>query len=172
MFFDSPTALLRTLVIGTLAYVALVALLRVSGKRTLSKWNAFDLVVTVAFGSTLATALLSRQTTLAQGVLAFAVLVVLQWIITRLSVRFPTVEHWIKAEPRLLVLRGQLQRDAMRAERVTEAEIHAAVRESGLTAVEDVHAIVLETDGSFSVMQRRGSSASALAGVKGYDDAT
>ena len=79
MFFDNPMALLRTLVVGTLAYVALVALLRLSGKRTLSKWNAFDMVVTVAFGSTLATALLSRDTTLAQGVLAFALLVALQW---------------------------------------------------------------------------------------------
>ena len=59
MFFESGSALLRTLIVGSLAYMALVFLLRVSGKRTLSKWNAFDLVVTVAFGSTLATALLS-----------------------------------------------------------------------------------------------------------------
>ena len=55
MFFDSWTALGRVLLVGTLAYVALVAILRISGKRTLTKLNAFDLVVTVALGSTLAT---------------------------------------------------------------------------------------------------------------------
>ena len=170
MFFDNPMALLRTLVVGTLAYVALVALLRLSGKRTLSKWNAFDMVVTVAFGSTLATALLSRDTTLAQGVLAFALLVALQWSLTWLAVRFPAVERWIKAEPTLLLLRGELRHDAMRRARVTEGEIRAAVRAQGLTALEDVEAVVLETDGSVSVLPARGSSGSAMRDVQGYDD--
>jgi uncharacterized membrane protein YcaP (DUF421 family) len=41
--------------------------LRVSGKRTLAKMNAFDLVVTVALGSTLATILLSADVSLAEG---------------------------------------------------------------------------------------------------------
>ncbi len=48
MFFDSWAGLLRVLVVGPLAYAALVLLLRVTGKRTLSKMNAFDLIVTVA----------------------------------------------------------------------------------------------------------------------------
>ena len=86
MVVASGSALLRTLVVGSLAYGALVLLLRLAGKRTLSKWNAFDLVVTVAFGSTLATVLLSKDTTLVQGVLAFGVLVGLQWSLTWLSV--------------------------------------------------------------------------------------
>ncbi len=75
MFFQNWSGLLRTVVVGVLAYVALVALLRVSGKRTLSKMNAFDFVVTVALGSTLATILLSKNVALAEGVVAFAVLI-------------------------------------------------------------------------------------------------
>ena len=67
MFFDGWAGLLRVLVVGALAYAALVLLLRVSGKRTLSKMNAFDLVVTVALGSTLATVLPSRDVALAEG---------------------------------------------------------------------------------------------------------
>ena len=47
MLFAGWESLLRTLVVGTLAYVALIAFLRVSGKRTLSKMNTFDFVVTV-----------------------------------------------------------------------------------------------------------------------------
>ncbi len=171
MFFDDPMALLRTLVVGTLAYVALVALLRLSGKRTLSKWNAFDMVVTVAFGSTLATMLLSRDTTLAQGVVAFALLVALQWVITRLSVHVPAVERWIKAEPTLLLVHGRFRHDAMRRARVVESEVRAAVRAQGITALEDVEAVVLETDGSVSVLPTRGSSGSAMQDVDGYDSA-
>jgi uncharacterized membrane protein YcaP (DUF421 family) len=171
MFFESESALLRTLVVGSLAYVALVLLLRFSGKRTLSKWNAFDLVVTVAFGSTLATAFLSKDTTLSQGVLAFGLLVGLQWSITWLSVRSRTMERWVKAQPRLLLFQGRLQQEALQQERVTESEIRAALRAQGITALEDVEAVVLETDGSFSVLKQRGSSASALADVQGYPHA-
>lgn len=169
MFFENTDALVRTLVVGSLAYVALVLLLRVSGKRTLSKWNAFDMVVTVAFGSTLATALLSKDTTLAQGVLAFGLLVGLQWSITWLSVRSAKVENWVKARPRLLLFRGQLQTEALRQERVTTSELRAALRAQGLTALEDVEAIVLETDGSFSVIREWGQTDSALTDVQGYE---
>ena len=68
MLFDSWAGVGRTIVVGILAYIALVSLLRVSGKRTLSKMNAFDLVVTVALGSTLATILLSKDVALAEDV--------------------------------------------------------------------------------------------------------
>ena len=61
MFFHSWWDLLQIVVVGTLAYGALILLLRISGKRTLAKMNAFDLVVTVALGSTLATVLLSSE---------------------------------------------------------------------------------------------------------------
>ena len=58
MLFDDWGSLGRVLLVGTAAYVSLVAILRISGKRMLTKFNAFDFVVTVALGSTLATVLL------------------------------------------------------------------------------------------------------------------
>lgn len=67
VLFDSWSGVLRVLVVGTLAYLALVAWLRVTEKRTVSKWNAFDLIVTIALGSTLATVLLSKQVALVEG---------------------------------------------------------------------------------------------------------
>ncbi|MDQ3601244.1 MAG: DUF421 domain-containing protein, partial [Actinomycetota bacterium] len=69
MWFDTWTDLGRVLIVGPLAYAALVAVLRISGARSLSKLNAFDLVVTVALGSTLATVLLNGSVSLAEGVL-------------------------------------------------------------------------------------------------------
>src|SRR5919106_4441321 len=87
MLFDSWAGLGRVLLVGTLAYAALVLLLRISGKRTLTKLNAFDLAVTVALGSTLATVLLSSSVALAEGVLALGLLISLQYLITWLSVR-------------------------------------------------------------------------------------
>ena len=74
MWFQSWSDLLRVLLVGTAGYAAVVVLLRVTGKRTLAKLNAFDLVVTVALGSTLATILLSADVSWSEGALALALL--------------------------------------------------------------------------------------------------
>jgi uncharacterized membrane protein YcaP (DUF421 family) len=169
MMFHGWEPLLRTFLIGVLSYGALVFLLRISGKRTLSKWNAFDFVVTVALGSSFATAFLSKDTAFVQVALAFALLVFLQFLATWLSVRFRGVERLLKAEPALLVYRGQLRRDALVRERVSEEEIRAALRGKGIGSIEEVGAVVLETDGSFSVIPKLAErSRSTLEGVSGF----
>ena len=152
MLFGAWESLGRVLVVAPLAYISLILLLRFSGKRTLTKLNAFDLVVTVALGSTLATVLLSKTISLSEGVLAMATLILLQFVITWSSVRSEWIQKLIKAEPTLLVHRGQFLNGAMRAQRVTREEVRAVLRASGIADVAGVAAIVLETDGSFSVM--------------------
>lgn len=168
MLFGTWDALVRIIVVGVLAYVGLVLLVRVSGKRTLSKMNAFDLVVTVALGSTLATVLLSKTVALAEGVLAFAVLIFLQFVVTWVSVRSPMVRRLVKNEPKLLVYDGRFLQDAMKSERITESEVLAAVREGGMGDLQKVGAAVLETDGNVTVIScSEIGSASALESVSG-----
>lgn len=154
MLFDDWQGLWRTLFVGVLAYASLVVVLRVSGKRTLTKLNAFDLVVTVALGSTLATILLSADVALAEGILAMAVLVGMQFAITWTSVRWTWFRHWVASEPSLLVHDGRLLRDAMRRERVSEAEVMQVLRNNGIDDTCAAASVVLESDGSFSVIQR------------------
>lgn len=167
IFFDNWMVVLRTLIIGVLAYISLIILLRLSGKRTLSKMNAFDLVVTVALGSTLASILLSKDVALVQGVLAFALLIGLQFIITWSSMRANWVRRLVTGEPRLLFYHGQYLHESLHQARVAQEEINAAVRGHGFSSLADVEAVVLETDGSFSVVQRNGQTeATALAGIK------
>ena len=151
MFFDSWSDLLRVVIVGTTAYLALVALLRVSGKRTLAKLNAFDLVVTVALGSTLATVLLSSDVALSEGVTALALLVGLQWAVAFASRRSRRVERLVKSEPALVYRDGFLP-EAMKRERVTADELRQAARSDGHADLDAVRAIVLENDGSLSVL--------------------
>lgn len=167
MFFEGWAVLLRTAAIGILAYFGLIVFLRVTGKRTLSKMNAFDFIVTVALGSTLATILLSKDVTLVQGALALALLVSLQFVITWSSVRIRWIRQLVTGEPSLLLFHGEFLHESMRRERVTEDEIRSAVRSAGMAAIADVEAVVLETDGSFSIVRRSGGFAcTSLTGVK------
>lgn len=169
MFFGNWNGIFRVLVVGVLAYLALILILRIAGKRTLSKWNAFDFVVTIALGSSLATVIVSRQVVFAEGVLALLMLIALQYAITWSSVRSTALQGAIKAEPALLLTEGQFLPNIMARQRVTESEVLAAVRGSGTGSLDDVAAVVLETDGSISVVKRSAcGNASALSDVAGY----
>ncbi len=87
--------------------------------------------------------------------LAFAVLIVLQFVVTWTSVRHKWFRRVMTGEPRLLLHDGELLRDAMRAARVTGDEIHAALRSHGLSGPREAKAVVIETDGSFSVIKQQ-----------------
>lgn len=166
MFFNSWHDIGRTILVGALAYSGLILILRVSGKRTLSKMNAFDLIVTVALGSILASALLSKDVALAESLAAFATLIGLQFIVAWLCVRFKPISNLVKAEPSLLFHRGEFCSQNMRRERVVEAEVRSAVRAQGIASLEEIEAVVLETDGSFTVIKPSGKPASALQFVE------
>ena len=89
---------------------------------------------------------------LTEGLLAFAVLAVLQFVIAWLAQRVSPVEAAIKATPRVLLLDGRIDQAALLDERVTVEEIKSAVRKGGLGDLRDVAVVILETDGSFSVI--------------------
>ena len=106
LFYNRWEDLARTLIVGVLGYVFLVGCLRWSGKRTLSKMNAFDLIVTVSLGSVLASLLLSKSVALAEGVVALSLLVGLQFAVTWTSVRVRWVRRFVTGEPLLLLEHG------------------------------------------------------------------
>ncbi len=160
MFFDGYHDIARVLVTGTLAYIGLVLLLRVSGKRTLSKFNAFDFIITIAFGSALSATILDYSVSLSEGLAALALLVALQYLTTWLSVRSEKFQTIVKAQPSLLYNRGEFLRRNMRKERVTHEEVLAAIREHG-SPVSEVAAAIMETDGTISILTKPGGEGAA-----------
>ncbi|PZO09967.1 MAG: DUF421 domain-containing protein [Leptolyngbya foveolarum] len=161
--------ILETVITGILSYFGIIVLLRLSGKRTLSKWNSFDFVVTIAFGSILASALLSSGTALVQSLVAVAVLILLQFIITWTAVRSGAVQALIKSEPSLLLFKGEMIDSILKKQRVAEGEVLAAIRLSGHSSIGEVDAVILETDGSFSVIQKVDvENASAMKDVRDF----
>jgi len=169
MLVGSGAALVRTAIVGVLAYLALLLMVRTSGKRTLSKFSAYDFVVTVALGSTLATVIVSREIALAQGLVALVVLIGLQFAIAWLSTRFRRVRAVVRGEPALLLYRGEFLEGALRAERMAHEEVLAAARAQGVASLLDVEAAVLETDGTITIVRRtQAAGPSTLEGVRDY----
>lgn len=170
MLFDDWSTLARTALVVPLAYATLLLVVRASGKRALAKLNAFDLIVTVALGSVLAGVAVTPDVTLASGAAAFVLLVGLQYLIATLSVRMSGAQRLVKARPTLVVRDGQILGDVMAGQRVTRSEILQVLRQHGVESVDGVAAVVLETDGSLSVVRHRpeARATSTLEDVAGW----
>lgn len=152
MWFNTWSDILRLLLVGPAAYLWLVLVLRSSGKRTLAKLNAFDFVVTVALGSTLATILLNKDVSWSEGAAALAVLAGLQFVVAGFTSWFPTTRSVVTSQPTVVLVDGRLLDDVLRRQRLTRAEVRQAVRASGQGDLSAVGAVVLESDGTLSVI--------------------
>jgi uncharacterized membrane protein YcaP (DUF421 family) len=114
----------------------------------------------------------ARQLTILSKVgcsrLGFGLLVLYQFILTWVATRSSVVQLLIKAKPTLLFYKGQFKQKALKNERVAEGEVMAAIRSQGVGDMSTVDAVVLETDGSFSVIKSL-ENASALGDVQGFE---
>ncbi|MBA2662590.1 MAG: DUF421 domain-containing protein [Bradymonadaceae bacterium] len=167
MFFESWTKLAYVGLLALLVYLALIVLLRVTGKRTTSKMNAFDWVVTVALGSMVSTVILVDEVPLLEGLTGIAVLVLLQFIVAKVAARSGRFQSAIKATPTMLLYEGEFLEEAMRKERVSREEIIAAMRAQGFTSPEEVYVVVLETNAEMSILgQDKGGAEAILENVR------
>jgi len=150
--YDGYDGLVATLVKGVFAYVAIVLMLRWAGLRTLSKMNSYDFVVTIALGSVLASVIMSTQVSILEGLVGMGVLVTIQYGVTWIWSRWHDVHNAATAPPTLLLHRGVMLEAALQATRVTPAEVRAALRAAGMRDLAQAEAVVLEADGSLSVL--------------------
>ncbi|MCA1761158.1 MAG: DUF421 domain-containing protein [Bacteroidales bacterium] len=154
IWFNSLESILRIICITPVAFVAMVLILRVSGKRTLSKMNAFDFVVTIALGSAIASIALNQNIPLADGVTAIILFIGLQFLFTWLSVRVKKVKTLITSKPSLIFYKGNFLNQAMKKERITVEEIYSAARQKGVSNLDGIEMIILETTGDISIIEK------------------
>lgn len=136
------------------AYVALVIMLRIAGKRTLAKMNAFDFVVTIAIGSVLSIIMMDKTIPLLEGIAALALLIILQYLISWATVNFKSLNSFVRSSPTLLFYEGEMLKKNMKKERVTKSEILASLRKEGIHSIADVKAVVIESNGDLSVIKK------------------
>lgn len=153
LFFKDWESLWHILVCATISYLALIVFIRISGKRTLAKLNAFDFVVTVTLGSTLSSMILAKVT-IAEGAVALIVIIVLQYLLAWLAKEAPVMEKAINSSPTLLFYDGVFLEDAMKKEVITREEISAAIRKFRIERIEDVKAVVMELNGEITVVKK------------------
>jgi uncharacterized membrane protein YcaP (DUF421 family) len=167
MFFDGWESVARIALLAAATYIVVVAALRVIGEQALAKMSAYDMVVTIALGSLLVGIPLSADVTLVDGLVVIATVLLLQEGSRLLVKRSPRAGRLIRQRPHLLVWNGQLLHDRLDKLNVIEEEVRAAVRRASLASLAEAQAVVLETDGEWSVIPRgKGGDFSALVDFK------
>jgi len=153
ILFTSWSSVGSVLFSALLAYPTLVIVLRIAGKRSLSKLNMFDFIITVAIGSIFSAIIIYQSITFVDGALAIFILLLGQAGLSWLSIRSKNIESVVKPRPTLVYDDEHgFKEDSMKSVRLTKAEILAAVRQSGIACLTDVYAVVLETNGVISVI--------------------
>lgn len=155
MFFNSWASLGEKALLSVLVYAGLVIIIRLSGKRTLGEMNAFDLIVTIALGSIVGSTILSSSVVLLEGLAALLVLIALQAVVSWASARWSPFRHLVTSRPTLVAYDGAFLRDVMRRARIAEQDVLMALRMEGFQRLDDVLAVVLETQGTLAVIERQ-----------------
>lgn len=139
---------------GAVVYVALVAGLRLFGRRQLGQMTPFDLVVILLIANALQNAMVGADTSLTGGLIAAATLLVANRILADLRERIPWLREAVEGEPILIVHDGHVLADRLAREGIDLAELEQAVREHGVADLSEVDTAVLEVDGTVSVIPR------------------
>lgn len=154
------------------AGLILVIMNRIAGKRTLSKCNVYDFVFVVAMGSVLASMITSPGVSLVDGLAGLATMIVIQVIVSFVAAKWESLDRIINGMPARVFDHGRYLDREMKRHRVTYEEVRAAIRQYGLARVEDVDAVVLETDGSLSVITDHKEGHASLVDLPGVRGST
>jgi uncharacterized membrane protein YcaP (DUF421 family) len=153
VLFKDWDSLQRVAVCAVISYFALFAFIRISGKRTLAKINAFDFVVTITLGSTLSSMILANVT-ITEGAVALLIIIGLQYLLAKLTFHSAKMEKLINSQPVLLYFDGQYLESNMEKESITRDDLHSQARKYRLHDLADVKAIVMEINGELTVIKR------------------
>jgi len=139
---------------GVIVYAFLLVLIRVTGRRQAGMMTPFDFILLLILSNTVQNAMNGGDNSLGGGLFLAGTLVVINWIMLVLSRHYRLV-HWaLVGRPAFLVRDGEIQEKVMHRERITHHELMSALRSAGLANIEQAKDVILETNGTISVIHR------------------
>lgn len=154
IFSSSLYGIERIIGISILFYLSLIIVLKISGKRTLSEINAFDFLITVTIGSIAATTIVLQESSFVDGIIAVTTLIILQYILATLDTKYDFVGKFFLTKPTLLYYKDEYLIENMRKMRITKNDLDQQVRLKVGTVIENISAVVLESNGGLSIITK------------------
>ena len=137
-----------------IVYVVFVAVLRIFGKRELGQFTIFDLALLLLAANALQPAMTGPDNSVLGGMVILATIFALNWLTAMIREHVPLARRVLEPEPTVLARDGVWVDKAVAAEDLDPDDLAAALREHGLERIDDARLVVLESDGSISVVPR------------------
>lgn len=142
------------LITAAVIYLVVIIMTRICGKRSFSKMSSFDFAMTVAIGSIIATTILSKSVSLADGIIGIVAVYLLQ-IGAAFARRNNTVKKLMDNTPLLLMDGETILEENLLKGRVAKSDLRAKLREANITELSEVKAVIFETTGDISVLHKQ-----------------
>lgn len=138
---------------GVIVYIVLLAIFRLSGKRSLAQITTFDFVLLLIISETTQQALLGEDFSIINAVVLIVTLMGMDIGLSLLKGRSKRLEKWVDNVPLVIVENGKPFKDRMEKARVDEDDVLTAARElHGLERMEQIKYAVLERSGGISIV--------------------
>ena len=135
-------------------YIFIILAIRLFGKKELSQLSITDLVLILLISNAVQNAMVGSDSSLSGGLVAALTLFVLNYIIKLATYKSKFISNILEGEPIMLVYRGFVKIENLNKQKITFEELAAVVLEHGLEKVEDAELVMLERDGSISVISK------------------
>jgi uncharacterized membrane protein YcaP (DUF421 family) len=146
-----PQDLLHTALRASLVYLFILFVVRLLGKRSIGNLSAFDLIVALMIGE-VSDEIIFGDVTLQKGFVAVVVIALWHFVNAWTSYRSKAIDKLTAGSPRVLVEHGQIHREALAAERLSEDELWSNLRMQGVEDLAEVRQACLEPSGHVSVL--------------------
>jgi uncharacterized membrane protein YcaP (DUF421 family) len=133
-------------------YLFIVVALRLFGKKELSQLSIVDLVFILLISNSVQNAMVGSDSSLTGGLISASALFAINYIFKMMIYYFPGLGKIIQGDAILLIYQGNINHKNMKKAKITENELKEAIREHGVSSVEEVDLAVLEVDGNISIL--------------------
>jgi len=156
--FTPETPPLEIILRGTVTYLALFVLLRVTSKRESGSVGVSDLLVIVLIADAAQNAMADDYKSVTDGILLVATIIFWSYALNWLGYHVAFIQRLVYPSPLPLIEGGQLNRRNMRRELITNDELMSQLRLQGIDSVEAVERAYLEGNGELSVVKKEGDA--------------
>ena len=140
--------ILRTAVL----YIFVILGLRIMGKRQIGDMQPNELVVTILISEIAAIPIQDVDQPVVNGVIAIFMLVILEILISFLSMKSIRARQVINGKSAVIVRDGKMDQKLMKRMRVTVADLMEVLRIQNVFHIDQVAYAILETNGKLSVL--------------------
>jgi uncharacterized membrane protein YcaP (DUF421 family) len=139
---------------GALIYLAVLLLLRLTGKRQVGQFTPFDLVLLLLVSEAVSNSLSGEDHSIVGAIISVATMLGLNQLLGWATTRSVRLERLVEGRPQFLIENGRVQYDVLRRESLSKNDLLAAIRTEGCFTPDEVEYAVLETSGRISVRRR------------------